>query len=39
MFKFLILKLNKGIIDSIDQNNVIPPTKMIDLCNEEIFSK
>ena len=27
------------IIDSTDQKNVIPPTKIIDLCMDVIFSK
>ena len=31
--------LNNGIIDSIDQKKVIPPTRINDLCNDEMFSK
>ena len=38
-FHFLYLKLNKGNAPSKIQKNVIPPTRMILLCNEGMFSK
>ena len=38
-FHFLYLKLNKGNAHSKIQKNVIPPTRMILLCNEGMFSK
>ena len=36
---FLYLKLNKGIMYSIDQKKAIPPTSNTDLWVELIFSK